>query len=65
MKIMVEKLLGDASVMIYNKQGELIHTEGFEGKTESHYIRHIPVDPIEFGHSKGLYSGVFRYTIVN
>ena len=65
MKIVIEKMLGDASVMIYNKQGELIHTEGFYGKTESQYIREIPVARVEFGSSKALHSGLFKYTIVD
>lgn len=67
MKIVVEKLLGDASVNIYNKQGELIHTEGFSGKVlTSDYIRSIPVVACEFGSSKALVSGsnTFKYRIV-
>lgn len=66
MKIVVEKLLGDASVNIYNKQGELIHVEGFSGKVVSaDFIRSIPVVPAEFGSSKALVSGsnVFKYRV--
>lgn len=64
MKIVVEKLLGDATVSVYNKQGELIHVEGFYGKTESQYIRQIPVDVVEYGYSRSLNTGEFSYTIV-
>lgn len=64
MKILVEKLIGDATVLIYNKQGDLIHTEGFTGKTDSQYIRSIPVDTSEYGHTKSLYSGEFEYKVV-
>lgn len=63
MRIVVEKLLGDASVNIYNKSGELIHVEGFEGKTDSEYIRKIPVSEVELGYSKAVFSGEFKYRI--
>lgn len=67
MKIVVEKLMGDASVSIYNKQGDLIHTECFSGKTNSSYVRSIPVDPFEFGSSKALVSASsnFKYRVTN
>lgn len=64
MKIMVEKMLGDATVSIYNKRGELIHTEGFYGKTDSSYIRTIPVAEVEYGHSQALFNGEFQYKVV-
>lgn len=65
MRILVEKLFGDASVSIYNKSGELIHIEQFYGKTNSSYIRNIPVSEIEFGHSLSLHSGsAFEYKVV-
>lgn len=64
MRILVEKLLGDASVNIYNKQGELIHIEGFSGKTMSQYVREIPVAAVEFGNSKAIFSGEFVYKVV-
>ncbi|MNC02963.1 hypothetical protein D3C75_503530 [compost metagenome] len=64
MKILVEKLLGDATVNIYNKRGELIHTESFYGKLNSQYIRPIPVVEVEYGHSQALFSGVFDYKVV-
>lgn len=63
MKIMVESLLGDATVSIYNKQGELIHTEGFYGKTDSSYIRSIPVSEVEYGHAQALFNGEFKYKV--
>lgn len=63
MKIVVEKLLGDAMVNIYNKSGELIHVESFEGKTNSEYIRKIPVSDLELGYSKAVFSGEFKYRI--
>lgn len=65
MKIVVEKLVGDASVMIYNKQGELIHSEGFYGKTDTSYIRNIPVSEVEYGHSTGLFDGLFEYRVTH
>lgn len=65
MKIMVESLLGDATVSIYNKQGELIHTEGFYGKTDSSYIRTIPVAEVEYGHAQALFNGEFKYKVVS
>lgn len=64
MKIMVEKLLGDASVSIYNKSGDLIHVEQFHGKTDTSYIRSIPVVECEYGHSKALHSGSFEYKVI-
>lgn len=67
MKIQVYKLLGDASVSIYNKQGELIHTEGFSGKMSVEngpYERTIPVSDAEYGYSKSLQFGPFEYKVV-
>lgn len=64
MRILVEKLLGDASVNIYNKRGELIHVEGFYGKTDSSYIREIPVPEVEYGHSTALFDKEFEYKVV-
>lgn len=68
MKIVVSKLLGDASVQIFNKQGELIHTEGFSGKftgiDNATYNRQIPVDPFEYGHSQSLFDNKFEYKVV-
>lgn len=65
MKIMVDKLLGDASVSFYNKNNELIHTECFYGKADSQYIREIPVDPAEFSHSKCLFTSEFSYKVIS
>jgi hypothetical protein len=56
MKILVEELRGDAAVMLYNKNGELIHTEGFYGKTTSHYIRNIDT-PGDYDNYRVLTSG--------
>lgn len=64
MKIMVERIVGDATVSFYNKQRELIHVEKFFGKTMSSYIRVVPVDACEFGYAQALYSGVFDYKVV-
>lgn len=64
MKIIVENMAGDATVNIYNKQGELIHTEPFYGKTSSDYIRTIPVAEVEYGHSVAIVSGRFKYKVV-
>lgn len=70
MKIQVTKLLGDASVQIYNKSGELIHTESFSGKVTSDnvgskpYVRSIPVDFCEYGHCTSLQFGPFEYKVV-
>lgn len=69
MKIVVNKLQGDASVNVYNKQGELIHVEGFSGKFTGNngalYNREIPVDPVEYGHTTSLFDGVFEYKVHN
>lgn len=67
MKIQVTKLLGDASVSIFNKQGELIHTEAFSGKVSGDfgsYERSIPVDFYEYGHSQSLQFGPFEYKVI-
>lgn len=67
MKIQVTKLMGDATVNIYNKQGELIHTEGFSGKftgDNGTYNRSIPVSEVEYGHSQSLHYGPFEYKVV-
>lgn len=64
MKILVSKLLGDATVSIYNKNGDIIHTEVFSGKTNSSYIRSIPVDAVEYGHSTCLFDKDFEYKVV-
>lgn len=66
MRIIVYQLLGDASVNIYNKKGELIHTEGFSSKVmSSSFIRKIPVVSVEYGSSKALLSGssTFKYLV--
>jgi hypothetical protein len=64
MRILISKLLGDASVSIYNKQGDLIHVEGFDGKVSSGtYERPIPVSEMEYGHSMAIHSGVFEYKV--
>lgn len=69
MRIIVEKLLGDATVYIYNKSGELIYSEGFYGfnrgnSEDNSYIRNIPVAEIEYGYSKALFDKEFEYKVV-
>lgn len=67
MKVIVKSLKGDATVLLYNKKGELIHTEGFTGSVSGeNFIRNVPVDKIEYGYSKSLYSGngKFIYEVV-
>lgn len=59
MKFLVEELRGDAAVMLYNNRGELIHTEGFYGKTTSQYIRTMDT-PGDYDHYRVLTSGVAR-----
>lgn len=65
MKILVSRLIGDAAVSIYSKNGELIHVEQFSGKCTSQYIRSIPVVEVEYGHSKAVWTGEFEYKVVN
>lgn len=68
MKIQVSKLYGDATVNIFNKSGELIHTEFFTGNLSgeySPYQRNIPVSEIEYGHSQSLQFGPFEYKVVS
>lgn len=67
MKIQVTKLYGDASVQIYNKSGDLIHTEAFSGKLSGDngsYERTIPVSEVEYGHSQCLHFGPFEYKVI-
>lgn len=67
MKIQVSKLMGDATVNIYNKQGEMIHTEGFSGKftgDNGTYNRVIPVSEVEYGYSQCLHYGPFEYKVI-
>ena len=64
MKIAVERLHGDATISIYNKQGDLIHVESISGKTTSLYMRSIPVDVVEYGHSVCVFSGEIEYKVV-
>lgn len=67
MKIQVTKLMGDASVSIFNKTGELIHTESFSGKLSGDhgsYERSIPVSEVEYGHSQSLQFGPFEYKVI-
>ena len=64
MKIMVSDLVGDATVLIYNKQGELILVEPFCCSGGDRYVREISVDPFEYGYSKALFSGKFEYKVV-
>lgn len=59
MKIIVEELFGDAAVMLYDQNGELIHVEGFYGKTTSQYIRNIDT-PGDYHHYRVLNSGVAK-----
>lgn len=68
MKIVVDELLGDACIYIYNKQGELIYSEGFYGFTrggDEGYIRSIPVSEAEFGSSKALFNKKLKYRIIH
>ena len=64
MKILVDQLKGDALVLIYNIQGDLIHSEPFYGSSFTSYIREIPVDEVEYGNSTSVHSGVFDYKVV-
>lgn len=64
MRILVDRMSGDATVLIYNKQGDLIHTEPFYASSFSSYIRQVPVVEVEYGHSTCLSSGVFEYKVV-
>lgn len=65
MKIIVSKMHGDAAVTFYNKQGDVIHVEAFYGKTTSSYIRSVPVDALEYGYTKAVFSGDFEYSVKN
>lgn len=64
MKILVDRMRGDATVLIYNKHGELIHTEPFYAKDTSCYVRDIPVVEVEYGCSKAVFTGEFEYKVV-
>ena len=64
MKIIVNEMLGDASVIFYNKLGDQIHVEGFYGKTDSSYIRDLPIDPSEYGSHTALFNKKFDYKVV-
>lgn len=63
MRILVSRMTGDASVTFYNKHGDVIHVEPFYGYTPSQYIREVPVDPVEYGYSQAVYSGIFEYEV--
>lgn len=65
MKIFVNKLVGDAVVLFFNKQGDLIHNEEFYSKEDSQYIRELPVSEVEYGSTKALYSGEFEYKVIS
>lgn len=69
MKIQVSKLMGDATVNIFNKNGELIHAEFFSGKfsglDNEKYERTIPVSDAEYGHSRSLQFGPFEYKVIS
>lgn len=64
MRIIVSKLLGDATVSFYNKNGELIHTEGFFGKCDSCYERSVPVAAVEYSHTTALFDKQFEYRVI-
>ncbi len=67
MKIEVTRLIGDAIVCIYNKEGALVHTEEFSGKyamSDEPYYRSIPVEAEEYSHATTLFSGEFEYRVV-
>lgn len=67
MKIQVDTLFGDATVNIFNKTGELIHTEFFTGHLSGEYHpyqRSIPVSDVEYGHSSSLQFGPFVYKVI-
>lgn len=68
MKIQVSKLFGDATVNIFNKTGELIHTEFFSGHLSGKYdpyLRTIPVSEVEYGYSSSLQFGPFEYKVIS
>lgn len=64
MKIQVSKLLGDAAVSFYNKNGELIYTEFFFGNGDSRYERVVPVAEVEYSHTTALFDKQFEYKVV-
>lgn len=64
MKVLVENMYGDAAVFIYNKNGEIIHIEGFTGKTKSSYVRDVPVTELEYSHSNALFTGEFSFKVI-
>lgn len=65
MKIIVDKIVGDATVFFYNKSGEIFYSEGFYGFSGDGYIRKIPewVGPLT-NSIKALYNKEFTYRIV-
>lgn len=61
--IVVNEMRGDALVRVFNKKGDLVHTEPFYGKTTTGYIRKIPVSVDDYGHSEAVHSGPFTYCV--
>lgn len=65
MRLLIEKMHGDASFTFYNKQGEVIHVEQVSGKTSGDYIRSVPVSEAEYGNCKALFSGnLLSYKVI-
>lgn len=65
MRLMVDKLMGDAQITFYNKAGEVIHVEFISGKVSSGtYEQVVPVSEIEYGHTMCVVSGTCEYRVI-
>lgn len=64
MKIVVERIRGDATVFFYDREGAIIYSEGFYGKGDG-YIRTIPKWVVEqHVNIRSLSTGEFIYHIM-
>ncbi len=66
MKIVVSKIVGDATVFFYDENDNIIHSEPFFGKyLGDGYIRQVPVEKSCIHRVISVNSGLFEYNLVD
>jgi hypothetical protein len=71
MRVIVTKIYGDASLTFHNKQGDIIHVEGFSGYIsgkhgpDNGYIRKVPVAECEYSYTTALFDKDFEYLVTH
>lgn len=65
MKLIVTKIVGDALVLFFDKDGHIVHQEPFYGKflSDGGYIRELPIGIEDYFEMKSVHSGLFEFTL--